>query len=308
MEKKILVTGGTGMVGKYLQDILPADPNTIYIGSKDCDLTDSSQVDTMWDKVRPTNVIHLGAKVGGIIENLASPADFYNQNTLLNTNVLMMSKKYNVERFTAILSTCMYPDVVENYPMTENDLHLGPPANANFSYGFTKRSLSVGINAYNIQYKTKYNYLVPCNLYGEYDHFDDPEKCHFITALIRKIIDSENAGRDTITLFGTGAPLRQFMHASDLARTIKLVIERDITESFNVATPEENTIKDMATITLDALNKKMGVIFDTDKPDGQIRKTVSSDKMESILGDFEFTKLKDGVLKVYNKVIEKYGK
>ena len=308
MEKKILVTGGTGMVGKYLQDILPADPNTIYIGSKDCDLTDSSQVDAMWNKVRPTNVIHLGAKVGGIIENLASPADFYNQNTLLNTNVLMMSKKYNVERFTAILSTCMYPDVVENYPMTENDLHLGPPANANFSYGFTKRSLSVGINAYNIQYKTKYNYLVPCNLYGEYDHFDDPEKCHFITALIRKIIDSENAGRDTITLFGTGAPLRQFMHASDLARTIKLVIERDITESFNVATPEENTIKDMATITLDALNKKMGVIFDTDKPDGQIRKTVSSDKMESILGDFEFTKLKDGVLKVYNKVIEKYGK
>ena len=308
MEKKILVTGGTGMVGKYLQDILPADPNTIYIGSKDCDLTDSSQVDTMWDKVRPTNVIHLGAKVGGIIENLASPADFYNQNTLLNTNVLMMSKKYNVERFTAILSTCMYPDVVENYPMTENDLHLGPPANANFSYGFTKRSLSVGINAYNTQYKTKYNYLVPCNLYGEYDHFDDPEKWHFITALIRKIIDSENAGRDTITLFGTGAPLRQFMHASDLARTIKLVIERDITESFNVATPEENTIKDMATITLDALNKKMGVIFDTDKPDGQIRKTVSSDKMESILGDFEFTKLKDGVLKVYNKVIEKYGK
>ena len=308
MEKKILVTGGTGMVGKYLQDILPADPNTIYIGSKDCDLTDSSQVDKMWDKVRPTNVIHLGAKVGGIIENLASPADFYNQNTLLNTNVLMMSKKYNVERFTAILSTCMYPDVVENYPMTENDLHLGPPANANFSYGFTKRSLSVGINAYNTQYKTKYNYLVPCNLYGEYDHFDDPEKCHFITALIRKIIDSENAGRNEITLFGTGAPLRQFMHASDLARTIKLVIERDITESFNVATPEENTIKDMATITLDALNKNMGVIFDTDKPDGQIRKTVSSDKMESILGDFEFTKLKDGVLKVYNKVIEKYGK
>lgn len=308
MEKKILVTGGTGMVGKYLQDILPADPNTIYIGSKDCDLTDSSQVDAMWNKVRPTNVIHLGAKVGGIIENLASPADFYNQNTLLNTNVLMMSKKYNVERFTAILSTCMYPDVVENYPMTENDLHLGPPANANFSYGFTKRSLSVGINAYNTQYKTKYNYLVPCNLYGEYDHFDDPEKCHFITALIRKIIDSENDGRNEITLFGTGAPLRQFMHASDLARTIKLVIERDITESFNVATPEENTIKDMATITLDALNKNMGVIFDTDKPDGQIRKTVSSDKMESILGDFEFTKLKDGVLKVYNKVIEKYGK
>ena len=303
--KKILVTGGTGMVGKYLQNILP---DAIYMGSKDCDLTDTIQVENFWKKVKPTNVVHLGAKVGGILENLQSPADFYNENTLINTNVLMISKKYNVKRFTGILSTCMYPDVVEKYPMTEEDVHLGPPADANFSYGFTKRSLLVGINAYNKQYETKYNYLVPCNLYGEYDHFDDPEKCHFITALIRKIIDSENAGKDEITLFGTGSPLRQFMHARDLARTIKLVVERDITESFNVATPEENSIKDMAKITLDTLDKDMNVVFDTSKPDGQIRKSVSCEKMLSILGDFEFTKLKDGVVKVYNEVIKEYGK
>ena len=200
----ILVTGGTGMVGKYLQNILP---DAIYMGSKDCDLTDTTQVENFWKKVKPTNVVHLGAKVGGILENLQSPADFYNENTLINTNVLMMSKKYNIKRFTGILSTCMYPDVVEKYPMTEEDVHLGPPADANFSYGFTKRSLLVGIDAYNKQYETKYNYLVPCNLYGEYDHFDDPEKCHFITALIRKIIDSENAGKNEIVLIATGSPL-----------------------------------------------------------------------------------------------------
>jgi GDP-L-fucose synthase len=195
-----------------------------------------------------------------------------------------MSKKHNVKRFTGVLSTCMYPDVVENYPMTEKDVHLGPPANANFSYGFTKRSLLVGIEAYNKQYGTEYNYLIPCNLYGEYDHFDDPNKCHFITALIRKIIDSENEGRDEITLFGTGSPLRQFMYA------------------------EENNIKDMAEITLKALGKDMKVVFDTDKPDGQYRKTVSCKKMLESVGDFEFTKLEDGVKKVYNEVIKKYGK
>ena len=303
--ERILITGGSGMVGKYLKNILP---QAVYLSSKDCDLTDIKQVDEFWGDIKPDVVIHLGAKVGGILENLSSPAEFYNENTLINTNVLMMSKKHNVGRFTGILSTCMYPDVVDTYPMTEEDVHLGPPSSANFSYGFTKRSLLVAIEAYNKQYGTKYNYLIPCNLYGEYDHFDDPDKCHFITALIRKIIDSENEGRDEIILFGTGNPLRQFMYAGDLARTIKLVIENDITESFNVATPEENTIGDMANIALKTLNKNMGVVFDTDKPDGQYRKTVSCKKMLESVGDFEFTKLEDGIKKVYNEVIKKYGK
>ena len=305
MEKRILVTGGTGMVGTYLKEILP---DAKYIGSKDCDLTDVKQVDELWGDFKPTNVVHLGAKVGGIVENLQYPADFYEINTIMNTNVLRVSRKHNVMRLTGILSTCMYPDVVETYPMTEDNIHDGPPSFANFSYGFTKRSLSVGIDAYNKQHGTNWNYLIPCNLYGEYDHFEDPEKCHFITALIRKIIDAENNGEENITLFGTGSPLRQFMHASDLARVIKIVTENDITESFNVATPEENSIKDMATITLEALDKNMGVVFDSDKPDGQYRKTVSCDKMMSLINDFEFTKLKDGVVKVYNEVEKVYGK
>lgn len=305
MDKKILVTGGTGMVGRYLQQILP---EAKYIGSKDCDLTDINQVNELWGDLKPTNVIHLGAKVGGIVENLQNPAEFYTINTIMNTNVLSMSHKHDVGRFTGILSTCMYPDVVDNYPMTEDDIHLGAPSFANFSYGSTKRSLSIGIDAYNNQYKTKYNYLIPCNLYGEYDHFDDPEKCHFITALIRKIIDAENNGEDSIELFGTGKPLRQFMHASDLARTIKLVIDSDITESFNVATSEENSINTMAEITLNVLNSNLKINYNTDKPDGQYRKTVSCDRMMSVVGDFEFTKLKDGVVKVYEEVIKKYGK
>ena len=307
MEKNILVTGGTGMVGRYLHQILP---EATYIGSKDCDLTDIKQVDELWGDLKPTNVIHLGAKVGGIVENLQNPAEFYTINTIMNTNVLDVSHKHDVSRFTGILSTCMYPDIVENYPMIEDDIHLGAPSFANFSYGTTKRSLSVGIDAYNNQYGTQYNYLIPCNLYGDYDHFDDPEKCHFITALIRKIIDANNNGDMGIELFGTGRPLRQFMHASDLARVIKLVIDNDVTESFNVATPEENSISDMAEITLYALDILLEVEFNSEKPDGQYRKTVSCDRMLSLppFNDFEFTKLKDGVIKVYNEVVKKYGK
>ena len=303
--KRILVTGGTGMVGKYLKDILP---KAEYVGSKDFDLRDRKETENLFGTYRPTHVIHLGARVGGILGNIAYPAEFYNDNTLMNTNVLMASKKHNVKRFTAMLSSCMYPDVVAQYPMTEDDVHLGPPAAANFSYGFTKRSLLVAIDAYNKQYGTKYNYLTPCNLYGEHDRFDDPNKCHFITALIRKIIDAENDGKNEINLFGTGAPLRQFMYAGDLARVIKIVIENDITDSFNIATMEENTISDMANIALGVLNKNMNVVFDATKPDGQYRKTISNQKMLASIGEFEFTHLKDGIKKVYNEVIKIYGK
>jgi GDP-L-fucose synthase len=296
---KILVTGGTGMVGKYLRDILP---NAVYIGSKDYDLRNFKEVKDCFKTHKPDHVIHLGAKVGGILENISFPADFYNDNTLINTNVLIMAKQSNTKRFTAILSTCMYPDVVKKYPMTEDDIHLGPPSDANFSYGFTKRSLSVAIDAYNKQYNTKYNYVIPCNLYGEYDHFDDPNKCHFITALIRKIIDADNKGSNQINLFGTGKPLRQFMYAKDLARTIKLIIDKDITDSFNVATSEERSIEDMAKIALEVLNKDFTINFDTNKPDGQYRKMLEN------VGEFTFTSLKDGIKNVYDKIKKEYGK
>ena len=125
--------------------------------------------------------------------------------------------------------------------------------------------------------------------------------------MIRKIIDAEKEGKSSIELFGTGKPLRQFMHASDLARAIKIMVEHDITESFNVATTEENSISDMATITLKALDSDLSVVYNTEKPDGQFRKTVSNKKMLSLMKGFEFTKLEDGVKKVYNEVIKKYG-
>ena len=301
----ILVTGGSGLVGKHLQDILP---DAVFISSKDYDLTDLQQVRDMMLEYNPNVVIHLAARVGGIMDNVKYPVEYLEENVLMNTNVLRACHEFNVEKVIAILSTCIYPDVVDTYPMKEEDLFNGPPTPSNFSYGFAKRCMAAHIDSYVKQYNKKWCYLIPCNLYGEYDHFEDPEKCHFITALIRKIIDAENNGEENITLFGTGSPLRQFMHASDLARVIKIVIENDITESFNVATPEENSIKDMATITLEALDKNMGVVFDSDKPDGQYRKTVSCDKMMSLISDFEFTKLKDGVVKVYEEVKKVYGK
>ncbi len=303
---KYIVTGGSGMVGRHLKEVMP---NLIYMSSKDCDLTDLKSVEAYFKREKPHGVIHLAAKVGGILQNMSSPAVFYDKNIQINSNTLIAARNIGVQRFLAVLSTCMYPDVADQYPMTEEDVHKGPPAQANFSYAYTKRCMAVQIDAYNKQYGLKYNYVIPCNLYGENDNFEDSNKSHFITALIKKIIESEQRGENKISLFGSGKPMRQFMHSSDLANVIKKMIEEDITDSFNIAPPNQNySIHEMATMTLEALGKDDWAIeYDSEKPDGQFRKDVSSEKMMHCLGEYDFIEFKSGVERVYNAIKEAHG-
>lgn len=294
---KVLVTGGSGMVGKSLSVMRP---NWIYVSSTDYDLTKESDVKHMFDTIQPDVVIHLAARVGGIIDNIKYPAEYFDQNILMNTLVLRYSHLNNVHRFIGILSTCIYPDVVDTYPMTEDMLHAGPPTTTNFSYGYAKRSLAVQIDAYNKQYNTNYQYLVPCNLYGEYDKYGD--NSHFIAALIKKI---HNVGTDKIvTLFGTGSPLRQFMHSDDLAKVIIKCIEENIYESMNVATKENLSIRKMAEIAKSAMNSDVEFVFDSSKPDGQFRKDVSVDLLEKVISDWQPLGLEDGIRKTYKYLLE----
>lgn len=292
---KILVTGGKGMVGKHLQEILP---KATYIGSKDCDLTSWKEVEYMMFLQKPEHIIHLAAKVGGIQDNIAKPAEYYDNNILINTHILRASKQFEVKKFTGILSTCIYPDTIENYPMKEEDMFLGPPTKTNFSYGYAKRCLAVQIDAYNEQYGTKYNYLIPCNLYSEYDNFNNENKMHFMTSLLKKIKSS----KETLHLLGTGKPLRQFMYAGDLARIIKEVIDNDITDNFNVATSENLSIDEMANISLNILNKNLKIKYSKPELDGQFRKDVCNKKLLNHFPNFKFTSFKKGIKKVYHKI------
>lgn len=294
--KRILVTGGTGLVGKHLQEILP---DAFYLGSKDCDLTDIKMVRWMISSYTPDVVIHLAARVGGIQDNLKYPADYFDDNILMNTNLLKVCKEYNVKRFVGILSTCIYPSIVDNYPMSEEDLFIGPPPSSNFSYGYAKRCLAVQIDAYNKQFNTKYNYLIPCNLYGDYDNLHNESKMHFITALLNKIRNSKD---NSLYLLGTGKPLRQFMYAGDLAKVIKEVINKDITESFNVAPNFNYSINEMAQMALEVTGKDYKIVYDNPELDGQYRKDVSNKKLLKILPNFKFTDLKEGLKQVYDKI------
>jgi GDP-L-fucose synthase len=291
---RILVTGGSGLVGKYLQKILP---DAFYMSTKDGDLTDIKFVRWMISSYTPDVVIHLAAKVGGIKDNIAKPVDYFEDNILMNTNILKVSHEYKVKQFIGVLSTCIYPDTVKKYPMKEEDMFLGPPTPTNFSYGYAKRCLAVQIDAYNEQYGTKYNYLIPCNLYGEFDNFENENKMHFITALLHKI---RNAKDNKIELLGTGKPLRQFMYAGDFANIIKLVIDNKITENFNVAPNFNYSIKEMAELAVQTINPKLEINFSNPELDGQYRKDVDNDKMIKLLPDFKFTGLEEGILKTYN--------
>ena len=293
---RILVTGGTGLVGKHLQGILP---NAIYLGSKDCDLTDIKRVRWMISSYNPKIVIHLAARVGGIQDNLKYPADYFDDNILMNTNLLKVCREYNVKRFIGILSTCIYPNVVNEYPMSEKDLFIGPPSPSNFSYGYAKRCLAVQIDSYNKQFGTKYNYLIPCNLYGDYDNFHNESKMHFITALLNKIRNSQDGA---LHLLGTGKPLRQFMYAGDLARIIKRVVDNDVVENFNVAPNFNYSIDEMAKIALKVTGKNYNIIYSKPELDGQYRKDVSNKKLLMIVPDFKFTDLEKGLKQVYDKI------
>ncbi len=189
--------------------------------------------------------------------------------------------------------------------MTEDMLHIGPPTRTNFSYGYAKRCLAVQIDACNKQYGTKYQYLIPSNLYGENDKFGD--NSHFVAALLEKVFDLIKNNKKTLKLYGTGSPMRQFMHSDDLAWVIYKCLEEEIYESFNVSTEENLSIKEIATILLDIANlNDVELIFDDKKPDGQYRKDVSISKLKEYIPNFTPLKLKEGLKIVYDKISERY--
>lgn len=292
---KILVTGGSGQVGKELKVLLP---NAIYLSSKDLNLLKEHEVSVFMKENQFDTVIHLAAKVGGIIDNIKNPSDYLEENLQMNSNILRWSKNTGVKRFIGILSTCIYPDVASTYPMKEDQLHEGPPTKTNFSYGYAKRCLAVQIDSMNQQYGTEYCYIIPCNLFGIHDKFDD--RSHFVAALILKIHEAKIKGEDKIKLFGSGKPMRQFMNARDLAKIIKNMIDLDIKENFNVAVEENLSINDIALSALDALGcSHFSIEYDQTKPDGQYRKDVDITKFKTLFPDFKFSNLKESIKEIY---------
>ena len=297
---KILVTGGNGLVGKHLQDILP---EATYISSKDYDLTESYNAHRLMYKERPDVVIHLAARVGGILDNINYPVDYLEQNVLINTNLLKHCHQFNVSKVISILSTCIYPDVVDTYPMKEEILFQGPPPPDNFAYAMSKRCMATQMDSYVKQHNKQWSYLIPCNLYGEHDKYEEHHS-HFVSALIKKIHEA----KDSVEIWGTGKPLRQFMYAGDLARVIKYMIDNNIVDNFNVAPDYVHSIEEITKIGMESCDKgNLEIVYDNTKPDGQYRKDVDSSKLISVMKDFKFISLEDGIRRVYDNFSQRYN-
>ena len=296
----ILVTGGSGLIGTYLKEILP---EATYVSSKDFNLVKQEEVSLMFKKIKPTTVIHLAALVGGIHHNIQEPVRYFEENILMNTFVLRESFKNNVKHFTGILSSCIYPNDINEFPIKEDKLLIGAPHEDLFSYSYAKRCMAIQIDMYNKKHETKYNYLIPCNLYGEFDKFD-PIEGHFVGALIEKLINAKKNLEKTITLFGDGKPFRQFMHAKDVANIIKMMIMNNKYHNMNIATNENYTIDAIAKIALRACDAEdISIIYDKNKPNGQMRKDIEISKLNKYFPKFLPIKLEEGIKEIYQKRI-----
>lgn len=297
--KKILVTGSTGLVGKYLQKILP---NSSFVSSKDYNLLIHNDVIKMFKDIKPDVVVHLAARVGGVHHNIEEPVKYFEENIIMNTLMIQESHKNNVKKFLGLLSSCIYPDNIKTHPIKEDSLFLGAPHEDLFSYSYSKRCMAIQIDAYRKKYKSNFSYLIPCNLYGEFDKFDEIQG-HFVGALINKILLAKKNNKKSIKLFGDGTPLRQFMHAKDLAYVIKEVVDKDISENFNVGNSENFSIHKIAKIALKVCEaENLKIEFDKNKPNGQLRKDINLNLMSQLLPNFKPISLEKGIKDVYEKI------
>jgi GDP-L-fucose synthase len=296
---RVVVTGGSGFVGNRIRKV---KPHWIYLSSKDYDLVSASECKKMYKELQPDAVVHLAGKIGGIIANDTSPADFYYLNTMMNTNIIHEGYLAGVDRILAALSTCAFPDVVDKYPFGEEDIFKGPPASTNLSYGCAKRSLYVQIKSYRKQYGVNYSAFCPANVYGPGDNFNSLES-HFVAALVSKVAAALDG--DTIELWGTGTPLRQQLYVDDLCEIIPILLEKHNGDSPLIVAPDENiSIDSISKILISQLDKDIKVSYNN-KLDGQFRKDGSNSRLSGIIGDYKFTKIKEGILSTYNSYKEK---
>jgi GDP-L-fucose synthase len=288
---RVLVTGGTGQLGKSLKVFLP---EAIFVSSKTYNLMNRYEVDNMLKNTKPEVVIHAAAKVGGILDNIKYPYSYYTENTLINTNVISACVDMEVPRFIGILSTCVYPDVSTHYPMSEDLIYTGAPSKTNFSYAMSKRGMAAQIDSVVKTLNHKYCYVIPSNLYGPYELLS--EKSHFIGSIFSKILSARENLNNKITLLGSGKALRQVLYSKDLASILSEMVKNEIYENFNIANPDNLSIDAYAKKILEVLKlKDWEIVYDNSKSDGQLRKDVDISKFLNLFPGFKFTKFENGI-------------
>jgi GDP-L-fucose synthase len=293
---KTLVTGKNGLVGSEIK-------SDIKIG-REFNLLNSNEVDNMFNIHKPTHVINCAAKVGGIGANMNKPGQFLFENLMIGTNIIEYSRKHKVNKLINFSSTCIFPDKVE-YPLTEEKIHLGPPHETNYGYGYAKRMADIQIKAYNQEYNTKFFSVIPCNIYGPNDNYN-VESSHVIPSLIHKVYLSK-INNENISVWGSGKALREFIYSKDVAKIVeKLLYSYEDNKSIILSTSVEVSIEELVVTICDIFKFKNKIIFDKSRPDGQLRKPSNNSYLKSIIGDFKFTEIRNGLEETIDFFIKNY--
>jgi GDP-L-fucose synthase len=309
-ETVVMVTGGSGLVGSAIRDYVEANPvegeQWVFLGSKDGDLRDRKATEAIFEKYKPTHVIHLAAKVGGLFANMVQKVEFYRENVLINDNIMELCRITKVKKLVSFLSTCIFPDKT-TYPIDETMLHNGPPHTSNEGYALAKRMIDTMNRAYAEEYGCNFTSIIPTNIYGPHDNFSI-QNGHVIPGLIHKCYLAKKNNTD-FTIWGSGTPLRQFIYSLDLAElTVWVMREYHSPDPITLSVDEadEVSIKDVALAVAKAMKFDGNVVFDTEKADGQFKKTASNQKLRSYRPDYKFTSIEDGIQKSVDWFVANY--
>ncbi|MCJ7544839.1 MAG: GDP-L-fucose synthase [Phycisphaerae bacterium] len=286
-QQRIVVTGGAGFLGRYVQEQLRAcgvPPGCLLVPRiEDYDLTDPQNVERMYADMAPTVVIHLAAEVGGIGANRANPGRYFYANLAMGMHLIEHARRAGVAKFVQIGTICAYPKLTP-VPFKEQDLWNGYPEETNAPYGIAKKALLVMLQAYRQQYGLNGIYLLPVNLYGPGDNFD-PRSSHVIPALIRKFVQAKRRGDKQVAAWGTGSATREFLYVDDCARGIVLATrEYDEPEPVNLGAGFEITIRELAEKIRRLVGFEGELVWDTSKPDGQPRRCLDTSRAAAHFG------------------------
>ena len=292
----ILVAGGSGLVGSAIvSEFKRLNRDVIGISSKDVNLLDRNKTFEYINDLKPTAIIDSAAKVGGIGGNNSFPVEFLSQNLQIQTNLMDAAHAAKVDKFVFLGSSCIYPKACPQ-PIKEEYLLTGELEQTNSAYAIAKISGIELIRSYRKEYGHRWISLMPTNLYGPNDNFD-LENGHVLPVLIRKFVEAQQTNAEEVITWGTGTPLREFLHVEDLAKAVLLCLDKyDDSQHINVGTAEEISIKNLAEKIANKVGFKGKIVWNKNKPDGTLRKVLDNRRILDLGWKPQFS-LDEGITK-----------
>lgn len=307
VDQKIYVAGHRGLVGSAIVRQLEVVGHDNWIGATrdELNLCDREAVFDFMGQQQPAALIIAAAKVGGIVANSSFPVEFLSENVQVQTNLMDAAHKFDVEHLVFLGSSCIYPKFAPQ-PISEDSLLTGPLEETNEAYAIAKIAGVKLVQAYRKEFGRKWTSAMPTNLYGPGDNFD-PQTSHVLPALLRKFHEAKLTELDSVTLWGSGTPRREFLHVDDLARAVLFLLQGyDDATAINVGTGVDIEISELASLIAEVTNYQGTINWDKSKPDGTPRKLLDVSRINQLGWNSEIL-LTDGIKSTYEWFVQNHS-